>query len=1025
MRCVLYKMMFQKCTRFRALPCHASLLVLLGVLCIPGMAWAQQSSGPEDAAETPSAPLATPQAETGETPVSGPVLEELPPPPPPEPPTWPGVDQLAQALADPDSRHQTLLTVAALLALPQRPPVVTPEEAHLRARELLSNREWLNTLETRYGPTTPRSPALDPAAWQVQAQLDRAGLLNSLLATPLGPGRDVLARQALDRESPSLAAAALPELLWSLEVDATLAWQGLMRHLETDPWLSVALMEQGGALFAWPDVQSDAAPAVLDAFEADGTFLDPNDLLLQQAMDSLSVMLALATGVGPPDDERLARLRLNLLAAMPELTLAQRTEAEALLHLAGLLEGLQRQEYFQFVEGLLAITAALQAQAAWYPERIPTFATWFAEVFPVVSSNFGRQLALVDPELNSTVATTYNVLQTLARGTSAGQRADLRVQLGDAVAKLSLLIPDLGFYFDQPIRDPVAGGVDACTGKAGQMEDDGSSAMSRDLFDDCQVTLVGLADVEAREAQLAGNITGPFGPSQLRRELGLTAGQRINYGIGYLNDRYDTGCPLPERSLPNPLEWAYLATFMTWFAEQQPVYFKTPENEALLSRMLAIGNELVTVITEQVDCLAGAGAAVNDPVERIAADYQAELREMTRGLESAREAFRAEILKPGADLRLEGDANQSTAYRPADLSIGPCDMERVCEMSGALSATRALTGLFEEEFLLADQAGLGTLEICYDNMGWVDRRLEPVRPDDDNVANYFGRLEFDLRGRFIIDGGAEDLFAFRYTMPQESHYLFSAATDEILEDACPVEWVGTRIITELPEGSLPIVPNRLTYLSAARTLPSRLLESNWEKGEEWRDRFVTGLGVERLPLPPPPDISAALNQRLETLYRQERATLYGVLTGGGGGANLSAELEDLTTFKLLLRTQMMLFYPLTLIHSDALREAITGQQGLLDRRLVARARQQELPVDELLASASVRTQAFREQWQGVPEAVRRQGAVSDSVAHGLMRLKAINELFFASPLEPAVPRSAPLSRTEDQAGEEQAAEEQL
>ncbi len=966
----------------------------------------------------------------------GPVLEALPPPPPPEPTVWPGIDSLALALAQPDTRHETLLTVAALLALPRRAPVTGREAAHLRARELLSNLEWIQTLEGRYGIARPRSPALDPAAWQVQAQLDRVGLVGSLLSSPLGPGADVLTRQVLDRKNPSLAAAALPELLWDLEVEAPLAWQGLLRRLDEDPWLSAALMEQGGELFAWPKpaVDEQLAITMLTAASADpvtgaGATTEsdpgPGDLLLREAMQSVSVMLALASGVGPPDDHRLMRLRFSLLTAMPGLDLAQRAEADALLHIASLLHELHAQEYFVAVEGLLAVAASLENYAAWYPERAPAFAAWFSELFTVISEVYGRQLALVDPELNATVAATYDVVQALARGSSAAQRVGLRVALGDAVAKLSLLIPDLGFYFDQPIRDPVAGGVDACTGKAGQLEDDGSPSMTRDLFDDCQATLLGLADMEAREAQLAGSMDGPFGPSQLRRELGLTAGQRINYGIGYLNDRYDTGCPLPDRPLPNPLEWAYLATFMAWFAEQSPIYFKTPENEVRLARMKDIGNELLTVITEQVDCLAGAGAAVNDPVERIASDYQAELREMARGLESAREAFRARILKPGADLRLEGDANQSTAYRPVDLTIGPCDVTQVCEMAGTLSSTRALTGLFEDEFLLADQAGLGSLEICYDNMGWIDRRSEPVRPDDDNVANYYGRLAFDLRGRFSLDDEVFDLFAFRFATHQESHYLFSAASDEVLGDACPVEWVGTRIVTGLPEGGPRIVPDRLTYLSAARTLPSRLLETNWDKGEEWRDRFVTGLGVERLALPPPPDISAALNQRLEALYRQERATLYGVLTGDGDGANLSAELEDLSTFKLLLGTQMMLFYPQTLMQSDTLRGAITGQQGLLDRRLVTRARQQEIPVDELLESADAGIQSFRKQWGDVPEAVRRQGSVSDSVAHGLLRLKAINEQFFASPLAPLDNRSAPLTRPEDQASEEQAAEQEL
>ena len=76
--------------------------------------------------------------------------------------------------------------------------------------------------------------------------------------------------------------------------------------------------------------------------------------------------------------------------------------------------------------------------------------------------------------------------------------------------------------------------------------------MTRDMFNNCQESLVQLADDEARESDIAGDPDGPFGATQLQRELSVTSGQRINYGIGYLHDRYSTGCEAPSRPLPNP-----------------------------------------------------------------------------------------------------------------------------------------------------------------------------------------------------------------------------------------------------------------------------------------------------------------------------------------------------------------------------------------------------------------------------------------------------------------------------------------
>lgn len=944
---------------------------------------------------------------------------------PPEPPAWPGLAPLVEALADQSRRRDTLLTLAALLTLHDLPRSSNPEEGQERATALLGQRDWLVRLVNLYGYAEPRSPVLDPAAWQVQVQLDRVGLPVTLMASPLGPGQDVLVTEVFDRANPDLAAATLPEMLWYLEVNAPLAWDRIRRRLDEDPWLSVALAEQGADWFDWPE-----PPAAIDGSEsadlagevlaseataapepsADGTEAPPphpDDLLLEEAQRSLGVMFELATSVGPPDPERLAGVRRDLLMAMERLDYGRRARAAGLVHLAGLVDGLYRQQYLHFTESLLAITARLQDEALFYPEQTRAFAGWLAEVLPGLSASYGRAFSTVDPQLNSVIATAFDIARALSRDVAPEDLELLRVQIADAVAGLALLIPDLGYYFDQPIRDPIAGGVDACTGIAGQVDADGTPAMTRELFDDCQEQLVTLANFEAREAQLAGNPNGPFGPTQLQRELGLTAGQRINYGIGYLHDRYETGCELPNRRLPNPLEWAYLATFMAWFAEQSPVYFQAPDNEARLERMRAIGQELVREIAEQVDCLAGAGAVLNDPVDRVTTDYRANLRQLGRALDSARSAYRSERLAPGADVRLDEDGGQSTAYRPAELPIGPCDPTAACEMTGVLSSTRALTGLFEDPYLLADQTGLGEVEICYDNMGWVDRRMEPVRPGDENVANFFGRLAFDLKGRYRDEEGETELFAFRFAAPEESHYLFSAQDQAVLDDACPVEWIGSRIVTGLPEGRVRLVPDRLTYLSAARTLPSRLLETNWDQGAEWRDWFVTGLGVERLPVPEAPDLGPRLNQHLQALYRAEQGAMYGaLLTTGDGPMELADELDRVSTSKQLLRMQMMLFFPHILIHSDRLRESVAGQNGLLDRRMVTRGRLDDRALDGLMTSAYDRADGFREEWRALPETVRRRGSIADSVSHAMVRLNAIHAQFFGS--APAVTALAPV-----------------
>lgn len=919
-------------------------------------------------------------------------------------PGWPAMERLAEAVADREHRDDALLTVAAVAQLQASLRARPADDPAAAARQLLSDRDWLEGLARRFGRPEPRSPVLDPAAWRVQLKLDQYQLVPSFISSPLGPGLEITLERVFDRDDAALAAAVLPELLWYLETNATSVWLSFGQQLAAVPALHDELAGQANHLWAaWPD-----APAEDNAFDA--------QVLLDEASQSLTVLAAQTANVGPPDPDRLRSLQSRLLRAMPTLEFADRAWAGSLLHMTSLIDGLHEQRLFRFTEGLLAIMAQLEQYTNVYADEVRHFSGWINQILPVISRVYARDFAAVDPRLNSAIAAAYDVSGSLARPAAEVDGAALRLELGDAVAGLALLVPDSGYYFDLPVRDPVAGGVDACAGIVAVRDSDGSPAMNRELFDDCQQTLVDLADREAREPQLAGDPGGPFGEAQLQRELGLTAGQRINYGVGYLHDRFATGCGPPARPLPNPLEWAYLATFMAWLAEQSPVFFQAPENEARLSRMRDIGTELMQALAEQVDCIAGAGASINDPVARVTAGYRESLTELGRALQDAEQEFRTRFLAPGADVNLAGDARQATNYRPDDLVIGPCSPTNVCEMNGQLSSTRALVGLFPDTWLLADQVGVGEVEICYDEMGWVNRRSAPVREGDRNVANYFGRLSFVLKGRFTGLDGTRDLFAFRFVSPGEHHYLFAAASDEVLDDACPAEWVGNRIVTELPPGRPGIVPNRLTYLSAPRTVPSRLLSANWDQGEEWRDWFVTGLGVQPLTLPSPQDPAPALGQRLQQLHRREQAAVYGSLLERPGAGEqpltpIHTQVESLETAKDLVRMQMMLFYPHVMSQSDSLRSAVAGERGLLDTEVLNRFRGENRPVDSVVDIGFRRLDAFEARWRELPEAVRRNGSIADSVAHAMVRLDVIHQQYFA----PTV--SAP-ARSEQQHSQE-------
>jgi hypothetical protein len=305
---------------------------------------------------------------------------------------------------------------------------------------------------------------------------------------------------------------------------------------------------------------------------------------------------------------------------------------------------------------------------------------------------------------------------------------------------------------------------------------------------------------------------------------------------------------------------------------------------------------------------------------------------------------------------------------------------------------------------------MGEVGICYDNVQWVERRSEPVREDDPHVANYFGRFSFDLFGTFTEGEEAEHVFGFNFVSPDEYHYLFGAAGDEVLNDRCPSEWVGTRIMTPLG-GDRPIrvVPDRLTYLTAARTLPSQLMGNNWDRNQLWRDAFTSGQGVKSLDLEADSAIEERVSQYLQGLSRAGQNAVYSELlnpplrTWRGESDSLYGQLRDLSTHKALVQTHINLFYPLFMVDSDGIRGSLEGNEALLDDAMIRKFRRENIAVSSINATGNARLEKMLTYWNSQPETVRRTGSVATSLVHAITRLDSLYRDFFelAPPTPPA------------------------
>ena len=955
----------------------------------------------------------------------------------------PEIRHLAASLSDPESRTDTLLTLLSLAQIMQTGAAPLPANAASVAERFEDDRSWLDQLAGRFASFPVRGGHLDPAAWFILGELDQHGLPVSAEVSPAGPRLEPLLRQLFDRSDVRLAAAVLPEALQLIEFKSVELWAQLLRRLPSEEGLLALMPLINERWFEPAPVSSQDAIAEIE-----------------QAAGRLQVLMANALLPHPPDPLRLKRLRFDLYSALPELTTDEAREAAYLLTLALAVDGLQDRRYLSFAESLLWIVSDLllradalssetvaEAVPGAIPGAIPgavdaasvggdeplkspqsglvdletpapgelsapvvaaneaasVLPALLAEWLPAFSSAYAREFAEVDPRINTALAAAFDAAQYLRdSGSDSNRIATLRREIADAVSQLVMLLPDMDFYFDQPVRLGISEEIDICTSIIAATRGRDTPALARPQFDGCLESMADMAATVARREELAGGPRGPFGIDQLRRELLLTPAQRINYLIGLLHNEYPGSCAPPDQPLPNPVEWASLATLFTWFARQSPVYFQTPLGESQLKRIRDQGRELQSVMARQLDCISGSGTGINDPVVRGLADYRAALDALTAGIREAEIEFRSAALKDGADVVLEGDAMQATAYRSEGLKIGPCDPERICGMSGELEATRALIGLFPHPYLIADQTGLGGIEICYDNMKWVDRRAEPVRADDAHVANYFGRLSFDLVGRYREQGQVTEVFGSRFVSPDEYHYLFAAATGEVLEDNCPTEWEGQKIVTTMRERSFRVVPDRLTYLAAARQKPSAIIEANWSRGAEWRDWFVTRLGVEAFEFDADSTIVDRVNRHLRALYQAEQAAVYGALLqpplGGAtaGQESLFEQVAGITTRKALVRAQLTLFYPDLMLHSDVIRGLFEGQDALLDREVLRRFRELNVAVESVRALGLARLEKLRTEWIRQPDAMRRSGSAEISVAHALVRLNALHAEFFGT-----------------------------
>ena len=756
-------------------------------------------------------------------------------------------------------------------------------------------------------------------------------------------------------------------------------WQALIAPL-VRPWLALSL---DAPLADWRRIDDRAAVEIKQ---------------LVAARDFTAIGLLGAEITLLFDESLLAdRWRRPRLTAAPYLHFLHAGDDAAtplLLSIARGVHRLDRGEYAELVGALVSL-AVRHVEQPLPADRIEALLAQLDRLDPLLPDFLAR----VDPRLINVYQQTRRLLRDPVGGADWRHR-HLR-ELATLHSALGLDVSALNNYLDQPARELLRNELLICFGFSRQDDALPLEPITREQYRGCLRSLTDWSTVAAATPELAGRV-GVTPPDALLDSPRVTPWQRINEWVGHVRS-VQPDCPLPEAALVNPLEWALGARATGWFVERWPQYADA-EAIALLQRVRATGRDTMLALAQVSACASGA-----EPLYGSLRTYREALAEMGAAISAATTEFRVEHLRPGADVVLAGPPDQQTRYRPADRQILPCSGEPSCDVDQPLPPSNALYSLFDDALLVADQIRLGELQLCYDEVSWVNRRSQSPQVMSSAMASYYGNLSFVLKGGFsTLD---QPLFAMRLEGTTEYEYLFGANQPEVLADPCPRELVNTQVHAELPPSRFELVPRRLTYMTADRTHPERVFDQHWATGQEWQDWFVTGRGVEVLERNEPVGLDAAIAQRLAALDEQWNQSVYRrLLTASGAPGEgavdvLTVAAERLEHHKAMVSALARLAAPRPLERDPELRATLYGEDGLFDRGAVLRLQQRGLRVDQLEAVASERYERARSTWRQLGGRGRDQALLDAEplLAAALLDLGAVIDRTEAAQRPSAVP----------------------
>ncbi len=623
------------------------------------------------------------------------------------------------------------------------------------------------------------------------------------------------------------------------------------------------------------------------------------------------------------------------------------------------------------LEGMMHVASQEDAQNARF------YANWLNDL----PEDEVRQLRQIDINLPVIVALLVDSATHLI---NPSKERDLAVErMASAYSRLTLFVSNPSIYLDQPIRGETLSESGACL-----------SATKPRVISECLADLNQSLANHFQSEELVG-ANGPYSSQFLLRELDLISWQRARYLDGYTQWRLGQACQVPRWF--NLLEWSLATAWWQGLMDADGVdldgdQYQSNVNSEWLPRVAQFKQEA----HQWLECMSG-GSPKSNVIAKFVELQRGLLDALSVELETAMANFYREAVRPQSDIDLDQplileQGMTPTSYRNTELKITPCDPVRACGSRVELTPSSVLLDLVPAGFWIADQMRLGEVSFCYDNVRWTDRQMSIARANDSGVADYSGRLSFNLLAEFThTNGDIEPIFNRHLETKERANFFFGRADEAQLEMDCPYGLDGQPVQSTLENERAGLVPERLTYFTSIPTPTSAYLSANWET---WQlalldDEQVTihhATGDRAIYLEAERHRRALIDRRERTL-----ATQMSSLETQASNRQLVAAMLEVDAISRLMRRILELHYGWVLNRDDLLRSLVAGEESLLSRDDIRMARDQGIQIESLIARGHQRLDQFEQQWERYPDSLTQSGQVPAELMMSEIMLRTFSD----------------------------------